>query len=199
MINLAVQMLDPAEAGEPGVDEVQAHVRDDIRYVIVDEYQDVNPLQEALVQGLVQFGANLCVVGDDDQTIYQWRGSAVSNILTFDDRYDGVRQVTLADNFRSSKGIVELGHSVALRIPEGERLDKRMVAAGHQVWERGDLLALEHEDEDAEAAWICDRMETLLGVPFVDVPGASREACRGPTSPSSTGRWRRIPSLSSRS
>ncbi|WP_068422026.1 ATP-dependent helicase [Janibacter terrae] len=172
MINLAVQMLDPAEAGEPGVDEVQAHVRDDIRYVIVDEYQDVNPLQEALVQGLVQFGANLCVVGDDDQTIYQWRGSAVSNILTFDDRYDGVRQVTLADNFRSSKGIVELGHSVALRIPEGERLDKRMVAAGHQVWERGDLLALEHEDEDAEAAWICDRMETLLGVPFVDVPGA---------------------------
>ncbi|WP_218005564.1 ATP-dependent helicase [Janibacter terrae] len=147
-------------------------VRDDIRYVIVDEYQDVNPLQEALVQGLVQFGANLCVVGDDDQTIYQWRGSAVSNILTFDDRYDGVRQVTLADNFRSSKGIVELGHSVALRIPEGERLDKRMVAAGHQVWERGDLLALEHEDEDAEAAWICDRMETLLGVPFVDVPGA---------------------------
>lgn len=172
MINLAVQMLDPAEAGEPSVDEVQAHVRDDIRYVVVDEYQDVNPLQEALIQGLVQFGANLCVVGDDDQTIYQWRGSAVSNILTFDDRYDGVRQVTLADNFRSSKGIVELGHSVALRIPMGERLVKRMVAAGHQEWERGDLLALEHEDEEAEAAWICDRMEALLGVPFVDAPGA---------------------------
>ncbi|MGW3546998.1 ATP-dependent helicase [Janibacter hoylei] len=172
MINLAVQMLDPADAGEPGAAEVQAHVRDDIRYVVVDEYQDVNPLQEALIQGLVQFGANLCVVGDDDQTIYQWRGSAVSNILTFDDRYDGVRQVTLADNFRSSKGIVELGHSVALRIPMGERLDKRMVAAGHQEWERGDLLALEHEDEEAEAAWICDRMEALLGVPFVDAPGA---------------------------
>ena len=82
MINLAVQMFDPADAGEPGAAEVQAHVRDDIRYVVVDEYQDVNPLQEALIQGLVQFGANLCVVGDDDQTIYQWRGSAVSNILT---------------------------------------------------------------------------------------------------------------------
>ena len=51
-------------------------VGDDIRYVVVDEYQDVNPLQERLVRGLVRFGANLCVVGDDDQTIYQWRGSA---------------------------------------------------------------------------------------------------------------------------
>ena len=45
---------------------------------MVDEYQDVNPLQERLVRGLTQFGANLCVVGDDDQTIYQWRGSEVS-------------------------------------------------------------------------------------------------------------------------
>ena len=69
------------------------HIRDDIRYVVVDEYQDVNPLQERLVRGLVQFGANLCVVGDDDQTIYQWRGSEVANILTFADRYAGVRQV----------------------------------------------------------------------------------------------------------
>ena len=67
------------------------HVRDDIRYVVVDEYQDVNPLQERLVGRLTQFGANLCVVGDDDQTIYQWRGSEVSNIVTFADRYDDVR------------------------------------------------------------------------------------------------------------
>ena len=56
---------------------VQRHIRKDIRYVVVDEYQDVNPLQERLVRGLTQFGANLCVVGDDDQTIYQWRGSEV--------------------------------------------------------------------------------------------------------------------------
>ena len=70
---------------------VRGHIRDDIRYVVVDEYQDVNPLQERLVRGLTQFGANLCVVGDDDQTIYQWRGSEVSNIVTFADRYADVR------------------------------------------------------------------------------------------------------------
>ena len=73
------------------------------------------------------------MVGDDDQTIYQWRGSEVSNIVTFADRYAGVRQVTLADNFRSSEGIVELGRSVAERIPTGNRLPKAMVRAGHQT------------------------------------------------------------------
>ena len=82
MIRSAVDYIE----GDPYEDDdfarVQDHIRDDIRYVVVDEYQDVNPLQERLVRGLVQFGANLCVVGDDDQTIYQWRGSQVSNIIS---------------------------------------------------------------------------------------------------------------------
>jgi DNA helicase-2/ATP-dependent DNA helicase PcrA len=172
MINLAVQLLeaDPGEDEDAGI--VQAHIRDDIRYVVVDEYQDVNPLQERLVAALVRFGANLCVVGDDDQTIYQWRGSQVSNIITFADRYDGVRQVTLADNFRSSNGIVELGRSVAERIPVGERLAKTMVAGGHQSWDRGDLLALTFDDAAGEASWICERIEAMQGAPFRDTPDA---------------------------
>ncbi len=172
MINLAVQFLE----ADPDADEeaagVQQHIHDDIRYVVVDEYQDVNPLQERLVRGLISYGANLCVVGDDDQTIYQWRGSQVSNIVSFRDRYDGVRQVKLADNFRSSKGIVELGRSVAERIPDVQRLDKKMVAAETQGWERGDLLALTFDNSDVEAFWICDRIEAMRGVPFRDSPGA---------------------------
>jgi len=172
MINLAVQLLE----GDPNEDEASAavhrHLRDDIRYVVVDEYQDVNPLQERLVRGLVQFGANLCVVGDDDQTIYQWRGSEVSNIVAFRDRYSGVRQVTLDDNFRSSEAVVEVGRSVAELIPFGDRLPKAMVASGHQTYERGDLLSLEFADADAEAAWICDRIEAMRGVPFLDDPTA---------------------------
>jgi len=160
--------------GDPYEDDdyarVQDHIRSDVRYVVVDEYQDVNPLQERLVRGLAQFGANLCVVGDDDQTIYQWRGSQVSNIVTFSNRYSGVRQVTLDDNFRSSNGVVEVGRSVAERIPAGERLAKAMVAAGHQTWERGDLLALTFDDPQAEARWIVDRIEHLHGVPFRDSP-----------------------------
>lgn len=172
MINLAVQFLE----GDPDEDDaarvVQAHIGDDIRYVVVDEYQDVNPLQERLVKGLTRFGANLCVVGDDDQTIYQWRGSEVSNIVTFKDRYGGVRQVTLDDNFRSSAGVVEVGRSVAELIPAGTRLPKAMIASGHQNFARGDLLALDFADPEAEAAWICDRIQAMRGVAFTDEPGA---------------------------
>jgi len=173
MINLAVQLLEADPSEEHAAQVVQAHIRDDIRYVVVDEYQDVNALQERLIAGLVQFGANLCVVGDDDQTIYQWRGSQVSNIITFAERHSGVRQVTLADNFRSSKGIVELGRSVAERIPARERLAKAMVSAENQNWERGDLLALIFDDSAAEAAWICERIENLRGVPFRDTPAST--------------------------
>ncbi len=170
MINLVVQLLEADPLEEEDARVVQAHLREEIRYVVVDEYQDVNALQERLVAGLVRFGANLCVVGDDDQTIYQWRGSQVSNIITFADRHSGVKQVTLADNFRSSKGVVELGRSVAERIPDGERLAKAMVSADNQIWERGDLLALSFDDSAGEAAWICDRIEDLRGIPFRDNP-----------------------------
>jgi DNA helicase II / ATP-dependent DNA helicase PcrA len=162
--------------GDPYEDDdfvrVQDHIESDIKYVVVDEYQDINPLQERLIRGLVRFGANLCVVGDDDQTIYQWRGSQVSNIVTFEKRYGGVRQVRLGDNFRSSQGVVEVGRSVAERIPADERLAKTMIAAGHQTWARGDLLALTFDDPEAEATWIAERIDQLRGLAFTDSPGA---------------------------
>jgi DNA helicase-2/ATP-dependent DNA helicase PcrA len=146
------------------------HVRDHVRYVVVDEYQDTNPVQEQLIEKLCRFGANLCVVGDDDQTIYQWRGSAVANILTFVERRQGVQRVTLDDNFRSSPGVVSLGQAVA-ELNAGERLDKNMIAAGHQTFDRGDMLALSFGDAGEEAAWLCDRMIKLRGLPFLDEVG----------------------------
>lgn len=170
IINLAVQFLEADASEDVDGRAVQDHIGSDIRYVVVDEYQDVNPLQERLVKGLTQFGANLCVVGDDDQTIYQWRGSEVGNILTFASRYDDVRQVTLADNFRSSNGVVEVGRSVAELIPFGNRLPKAMVASGHQQYDRGDLLALEFADPEAEAAWVCGRIQAMRGLTFQDTP-----------------------------
>lgn len=145
------------------------HVRDTIRYVVVDEYQDTNYVQERLIHGLTRFGANLCVVGDDDQTIYQWRGSAVANILTFERRHDAVRRVTLDDNFRSTEGITSLARFfVEETVPD--RLAKKMVAAGHQTYERGDILALSFSDAGAEARWTADRIERLRGVAFQDNP-----------------------------
>ncbi|WP_217996482.1 UvrD-helicase domain-containing protein [Piscicoccus intestinalis] len=119
MLQLAAELLESDEPNDEMGRALLDHVRDDVRYVVVDEYQDTNPLQERLINALVRHGANLCVVGDDDQTIYQWRGSAVRNIIEFADRHDDVEQVTLDENFRSSEGVVELGHSFAARIQRG--------------------------------------------------------------------------------
>lgn len=66
-----------------------------IRYLVVDEYQDVDDLQEKLIRCIADAGANICVVGDDDQTIYQFRGSNADNMITFSERYCDVHQVRL--------------------------------------------------------------------------------------------------------
>lgn len=143
---------------------VRSRLGERVRYVIVDEYQDVNPIQESIVRSLHDIGANLCVVGDDDQTIFQWRGSDVQNILTFEDRYPDVTQVRLQDNFRSSEGIVE----VAQRFIEQnrERLPKSMSPKGNQKHEDGDIVALHFASPEEEAKHIVDSMLSLRGVAF---------------------------------
>ncbi|GIG41378.1 ATP-dependent helicase [Cellulomonas phragmiteti] len=172
MVDRAVRFLEsPDEGIGTAAHALLQHVRDDVKFVVVDEYQDVNPLQERLIRGLVQFGANLCVVGDDDQTIYQWRGSEVANILTFAGRYEGIRSVTLAHNFRSSQGIVALGRRVAEGISVGNRLPKSMEHASHQTWDRGDIIAGAYLTPEDEAAAICERIQDLRGVAFTDRPG----------------------------
>ncbi|EMF55654.1 MULTISPECIES: ATP-dependent DNA helicase [Streptomyces] len=168
----AVLLNDDNDEGNESVLSLQRHIKETVKYVVVDEYQDTNPVQEQLIHGLTRHGANLCVVGDDDQTIYQWRGSAVENILTIEGRYPNVHRVTLNENFRSSSAIVDLARHVVEQIPPGERLNKAMTAAGHQTFERGDLLALEFPDTEAEATWLVDRMERLRGVPFQDREGS---------------------------
>src|SRR6202022_4703662 len=75
-----------------------------VRCLIVDEYQDVNPIQEGIVWSLHELGAKICGVGDCDQTIYQGRGSDVENLLTFETRSPAVEQISLEENFRSSDG-----------------------------------------------------------------------------------------------
>lgn len=149
-------------------DVLQRRIADQVRYLIVDEYQDVNPLQETLIRKLHELGANICVVGDDDQTIYQWRGSTVQNILTFADRYPDVRQISIEENYRSSPGVVEVARKVIERNPE--RLPKAMVSAHAQTYERGDILCLEFESPEEEARWIAQKVRSLLGTPFRDAP-----------------------------
>ena len=97
-----------------------------IKYLVVDEYQDVNDLQEKLIHSIAECGANICVVGDDDQTIYQFRGSNADNMILFSKRYSGVHQVRLQKNFRCAPGIVDVADCVIRH--NDRRIVKKMVS-----------------------------------------------------------------------
>lgn len=144
--------------------ELRERFAERIRYVIVDEYQDVNPIQEAMVLLLHQLGARICVVGDDDQTLYQWRGSDVQSILTFKKRYPDVKEVYLEENFRSSDGIVLTAREFIEQ--NADRLSKEMKPTGAQNFQAGDLVALSLDGPDEEAQYIAETMQSLLGVPI---------------------------------
>ncbi len=163
---ILVAAVEALEGSQSEDEPLRSHVRDQVRYVVVDEYQDVNPIQERLIRSLSRLGAGICVVGDDDQTIYQWRGSDVQQILTFSNRYPNTETVTLDDNFRSTPAIVRIGAVIAEA--NLSRLPKALRAAGHQKHERGDVLALEFASETHEAEWVADRILELRGTPFQD-------------------------------
>ena len=155
-----------------------------IRHVIVDEYQDVNPIQERLICQLHTLGAKLCAVGDDDQTIYQWRGSDVDNIRDFASRYDPVTKIALDENFRSSEGVVSTSRHViellgSVRTPElGEeikplRLEKQMNFGQDPTFEDGDIVARAFTSVEKEASSIADTCRQLHGISF-SYRGSSR-------------------------
>lgn len=143
---------------------VRSRLKQRVKYVIVDEYQDVNPVQEQIVHELHSLGANLCVVGDDDQTIYQWRGSDVQNIVNFPNRYPNVEQVTLAQNFRSSKGIINTASTFIEK--NLDRLQKEMSPAGKQLYETGDIVALSFGTPEEEANYIAETILSSRGIAF---------------------------------
>ena len=159
-------ILDEAVALLTNDDGLRARLAARVKYAIVDEYQDVNPVQEAIVWSLHELGARICVVGDDDQTIYQWRGSDVENILTFDRRYPEVEQIPLEENFRSSEGIVETARDFIEQ--NAARLAKAMKPTGAQAHESGDLVALSFDDPSAEARHITESIRALRGVAFAE-------------------------------
>ncbi|MDJ0318381.1 ATP-dependent helicase, partial [Arthrobacter antibioticus] len=156
-MSFGTQIVRAVEAlGNPAV---HAAVTAPLRHLIVDEYQDVNPAQERLIELLAKphGTADLVVVGDDDQAIYQWRGSSVKNIVTFADRYRNVAQFKLLTNRRSRPGIVEVANQFAQSIPD--RIEKQMLPF-RQV--DGPSVALsrdpgnEHDSADDIASQILD-------------------------------------------
>ncbi|MCA9047466.1 MAG: UvrD-helicase domain-containing protein, partial [Planctomycetaceae bacterium] len=126
-------------------------------HVQVDEYQDTNGVQFQLVEKLVQPHKNICVVGDDDQSIYGWRGAEVQHILNFGDHFPGTRVVRLEDNYRCTGRIIELANRLVKH--NRNRHDKKLIAYKNNG---SPVRQLAFDDETAEAENVVQEISYLI-------------------------------------
>jgi DNA helicase-2/ATP-dependent DNA helicase PcrA len=127
------------------------------QYIMVDEYQDTNDLQFKLLQKLSISHNNICVVGDDDQSIYGWRGANIQNILDFSEIYGSTEVIKLIKNYRSTKNILKLASDLISF--NKNRIDKRLEAT---VDSGKDIEVLSSSDEKEEAYKIANRIKELI-------------------------------------
>ncbi len=119
--------------------EILRRYQERFRYILVDEFQDTNHAQFELVKLLAASHRNITVVGDDDQSIYKFRGAAISNILGFTSAYPGARHVVLTENFRSPQTVLDaayrlIQHNNPDRLEVRSQLDKRLIAQQPGGW-----------------------------------------------------------------
>lgn len=127
------------------------------QYIMIDEYQDTNELQLKLLQKLCTTHNNICVVGDDDQSIYGWRGAHIRNIIEFDQDFTGANVFKLEENYRSRLPILNVAN--ALIEHNRSRLGKKLIST------RGggeDVTVLNSNDENEEARKIAQKVQKLL-------------------------------------
>ena len=120
------------------------------RHILVDEFQDTNPAQYQLLKLLAGVHGNLCVVGDDDQSIYRWRGAEVDNILDFPKTFRGTRVVRLEQNYRSSQRILSAAHAIISK--NERRADKKLWTAAGEGEKVRVVLAEDERDEGGRVA-----------------------------------------------
>ena len=136
--------------------DILADYQHRFRYILVDEYQDTNHIQYEIIRLLAKARQNLCVVGDDDQCIYQWRGADISNILNFEKDFPQARVIKLEQNYRSYGNILAAAHSV-IRNNRGRKAKK--------LWtdkEAGDKIVYRRCDSDKEEAYYIAQEIDLL-------------------------------------
>ncbi len=137
--------------------ELRKRYQSMFQHILVDEYQDTNKAQYTMLMGLVGKGKNICVVGDDDQSIYSWRGADVSNILRFKDDFPDARIVTLEKNYRSPKSILDAASKL---------IANNQFRAPKKLWsdrnEDGAVTITEYEDDEDEAEDIAYSIRKLL-------------------------------------
>ncbi len=155
IILLTVQLLQEHE-------DVRTYYQRKFRYVLVDEYQDTNHLQYLLTRLLAGGYENVCVVGDDDQSIYRFRGATIENILDFEKHYPGARTIRLEQNYRSTQAILNAANAV---------IAHNLGRKGKKLWTAngaGDPITVyEAADEGAEANFVAGQIiKTSKGKQF---------------------------------
>ncbi len=138
--------------------EILDYYRNTFRYILVDEYQDTNMAQHRMVNMLSGRGGNLCVVGDDDQSIYGFRGADIDNILRFSDTHDGTKVVKLEQNYRSTEKILKVANDI---------ISANSFRTGKKLWTStsgGDpVVRYTAGDNNEEADFICGQIRSLTG------------------------------------
>lgn len=129
--------------------------QDKFKYILIDEFQDTNYAQNQLAQLLAGKSANLTVVGDDDQSVYRWRGAAISNMIQFKKLYPSAKLVVLNENFRSSQEILDRSYQLIQnnnpdRLEVAEKIDKRLIAARKDTGSAVQLLHYNRVEDEAE-------------------------------------------------
>jgi DNA helicase-2/ATP-dependent DNA helicase PcrA len=137
-------------------EDVRRKYNERFQHLLVDEYQDTNRVQYELIRLLTEAHSNLCVVGDEDQSIYSFRGADIRNILEFEADYPAARLIRLEQNYRSTKTVLAAAGAVV-----AHNLDRK----GKTLWterERGALVAFyEAADAEQEALWIAEQIHNL--------------------------------------
>ena len=146
--------------------EVRRQYQERFQWILVDEYQDTNPVQYKLIRLLAGGRHNLCVVGDDDQSIYSWRGADIRNILEFEKDFPGVRVIRLEQNYRSTATILRAA---------GEVVKQNVGRKGKTLWTEnpeGDRIVYQRLESDREEARYVSREVGRLrgrGVPLEEM------------------------------
>lgn len=137
--------------------QIAKEVSEKYQYIMVDEYQDTNYLQYLLLKQLCSTHQNLCVVGDDDQSIYSWRGANIQNILQFSEQFKGAKTIKLEENYRSTQAILKAANRLIAN--NKERLGKELKA----TLSKGKPVEVLHSlDEQAEVRKIAKVIKELL-------------------------------------
>ncbi|HEY0006057.1 MAG TPA: UvrD-helicase domain-containing protein, partial [Pyrinomonadaceae bacterium] len=136
------------------VSEVRDYYNNKFRYILVDEYQDTNALQFALIRFLTEKQQNICVVGDEDQSVYGWRGADISNILNFEQHYPNAKVIRLEQNYRSTQNILDVAGAV---------VKNNTARKGKTLWTANPsgerIRYYQAFDADAEARFVAAKIE----------------------------------------